>query len=386
MTVLVTDAQYRMALAVIRELGEDGMTVAAAAPKGGDPPAFRSKHVKYRFRLPEPDGDGYAEALLDACRGMPEDADGPPVIFPVGALTLQALARRTDLFKGAARLLLPDAEALGAANDKAYVLSLAESLGVPVPRSFGTSLERALESASFPAVVKFRNGEALGLHAAQRYRVVADGNGLRKEYLRMSALQANPVVQEYVEGHGFGVSCVFDRQSRPVSVICHRRVREYPVEGGPSACCESAWDPSLVDYAVRLLQALGWRGIAMAEFRGREGNFKLMEINPRVWGSFALTRAVKSGFARAYCLACAGRALPVYGHPAYPLGKRMNYLFSDGAAAAGFFKKGDLKNGFRAVSDLMNPFVRDGVLEWRDPRASAAYLAGVLRKARKTGG
>jgi predicted ATP-grasp superfamily ATP-dependent carboligase len=373
-----------MSLAAIRELGDAGFSVSAAEAKGLEPLGFHSRHVKRAFMLDADSEERCAHSVEEACRTLPADADGPPVIFPVGSFTLRSLSRYKDLFEGKAHLLVPDEETLKFANDKESVGALAERLGIPVPQSFGESLEQALKKAFYPAVVKYRNGEALGLPAPQRYRVVEDSEALYTEYLRMSALQDRPVVQKYIRGGGFGVSCVFDRQSRPVSVICHRRVREYPVEGGPSACCESDWDDALAGHAVRLLQALKWQGIAMVEFRGQGGAWALMEINPRIWGSFPLTRAVKSGFAQAYCYAASGRVLPVYESPAYPLGRRMNYLLSDGAAALSFFKKGNLKNGFGAVSDILNPFVRDGVLEWGDARASAAYLGAALRKKRKT--
>jgi len=289
MMVLVTDAHYRMSLAAIRELGEAGFQVAAAAPQGSHPLGFYSKHTKYRFTLPAGDEGKYVRALLDACRALTSDSEGPPVIFPAGAYTLRALVKNKSLFEGAAYLLVPDEKALEHANNKEYVTGLAERIGIPAPQSYGESLEEALDRASFPLVIKYRNGEALGLRAPERYRIINSRDELKREYIRMSALQERPLVQEYIPGSGFGVSCVFDGDSRPVSVICHKRVREYPIEGGPSACCESAWDDGLVLYAERLLKELSWRGIAMVEFRGENGLFKLMEINPRIWGSFPLT-------------------------------------------------------------------------------------------------
>ena len=49
------------------------------------------------------------------------------------------------------------------------------------------------------------------------------------------------------------------------------------------------------DHAVRLLQDLGLTGVAMVEFKmdARDGRPKLLEVNPRFWGSLAL--AIDSG-------------------------------------------------------------------------------------------
>jgi protein-tyrosine-phosphatase len=49
-------------------------------------------------------------------------------------------------------------------------------------------------------------------------------------------------------------------------------------------------DATLSSYAVRLLRALGWQGVAMVEFRQDLGSERLalMEVNGRFWGSIAL--------------------------------------------------------------------------------------------------
>src|SRR5207302_298489 len=47
------------------------------------------------------------------------------------------------------------------------------------------------------------------------------------------------------------------------------------------------------DYAVKLLEALDWTGLAMVEFKVGADGVRLMEINGRIWGSLPL--AVRSG-------------------------------------------------------------------------------------------
>jgi predicted ATP-grasp superfamily ATP-dependent carboligase len=67
----------------------------------------------------------------------------------------------------------------------------------------------------------------------------------------------------------------------------YRRLREYPASGGPSTLRESIRYPALQETAERLLSALGWIGVAMVEFKvdSRDGRPKLLEVNPRFWGS-----------------------------------------------------------------------------------------------------
>ena len=61
-----------------------------------------------------------------------------------------------------------------------------------------------------------------------------------------------------------------------------------PLSGGRSAWRESvALDPVLYGYPVRIVEALGWTGLIMVEFRVGDSPW-LMEVNGRIWGSLPL--------------------------------------------------------------------------------------------------
>ena len=63
-----------------------------------------------------------------------------------------------------------------------------------------------------------------------------------------------------------------------------------PPEGGVSVVSESVdLDPNLQDMTRRILDHVGWHGVAMVEFKVTpEGRAYLMEVNPRFWGSLQL--------------------------------------------------------------------------------------------------
>jgi len=362
---IITDIKYRMAFAAIREFADAGSLVSGLHFGAPDekPPAAYSRYLS-EFRTVK-------RATADLIFEYAETQAGA-VIFPLASATIEALSAADPKSRG--RLLVPPEQSLRTANDKYALRALAKSLGVPVPEQY----DSPQTADRFPLVVKYRNGEALGITARDRYRIVNDVDTLAEVYAKFCSIAADkqppPLIQEYLDGEAIGVSAVFGKDSFPVSVICHKRLREYPITGGPSSCCVSVWDEELVDYAIRLLKALNWRGVAMVEFKDR----RLLEINPRVWGSFPLVRAAHSGFAQAYLRAARGENLPVCSAPDYQLGKKMQFFFSDIAAARDFMRAGMRKQAFRALGDAINPFVRDGVLELRDPLGSAAYVAGTL--------
>lgn len=375
--VLVTDTKYRASLAAVQSLGRAGYPVAALHTQGdgGAPAAFASKYVKKRVALPcSAKDEKYPELLAQVCDSLGEEYGAAPVVFPVGAATLAQLAEHREALEGHARFLVSPLEVLEAANDKRRVGELARSLGVPAPKEYpcpGGALPEA-----FPVVVKPRCGEKFGLHAEERYRKAYDPAGFRAAWEAMARYDPQPVVQELLTGEAVGVSLVMDGKSRPVSVLCHRRVREYPTQGGPSSCCESVWDGDLVEHAVRLLRGLGFVGLAMVEFKGG----KLLEINPRVWGSFPLTYKCGAPLARDYVRASLGEELPLIQGPGYKTGVRMQFVLNDGLACLGYLRQGQPGRGLRGLVDLLNPRVKDGVFSCDDPKPFFRYLKNALGK------
>ncbi len=377
MTVIVTDIKYRSSLAIIRDLGEAGYDITGARRDDGSPPlGLYSKHVSRRVTLPNEEEE-YLDALFALCAESCKSGE-KPVIFPAGASTLSLLAKNADRLSFVAGFCVPDVSSLELAGDKRRLLKLAASIGIPCPGQYSPPFD----DACFPAVVKLRCGEELGLKPAERYALAGGMETLREHYARFEKLQSAPLVQEYVAGDGYGVSCLFSQKGEPVDIFCHKRIREYPVTGGPSSCCEAVWNKNMAEDAVRLLRALNWRGIAMVEFKGTEKDYRLMEINPRVWGSYPLTRAAKSRFSMNYALACAGEEPsrdPLSG-PGYTPGVRMKFFLQEAACAAEYLKRRRPLASLRALGSAVNPFVRDGVLEMSDCRASLEYIKATIRR------
>jgi predicted ATP-grasp superfamily ATP-dependent carboligase len=72
-------------------------------------------------------------------------------------------------------------------------------------------------------------------------------------------------------------------------------IQRYPALTGPATTVESVDRPDLVAMAEALLQSINYTGVAEVEFiiDERDNTPKLMEINPRFWGS--LQGAISAG-------------------------------------------------------------------------------------------
>lgn len=372
MNVLVTDGHSRVALAVVRALGRAGARVRVVEQERFArrvPAAFRSRWTRDRFVLPSMGPDGaFVRALARAARGV-------DVILPVSTHAVFALARACEALPAPVPVSAP--ETLRRANDKAALLEVARRAGVPVPSSYSPRSEEDLEEVAarirWPAVVKLRDDEGTFLEPGERYRIVRSPAELREAYRSLHRVRPFPLVQEYVAGEGYGVGALA-REGRLLAAVVHRRVREYPITGGPSAFCETVRNPGLVEAAGRILRELGWTGVAMVEFRGREGEYRLLEVNPRFWGALPLATAAGVNFPWLLCRMALGEDLG--SAPAYAEGVRMRFFPMDLAAAWSALRCG---NGRRSyvwgfVKDLFDPAVRDGILDAGDWRASMAWM------------
>lgn len=386
---LVTDAHYRMSLALCRDLGQAGVKVVTCERESlrgrpGSPPlGGLSRYVSRHVWLPD---EGYADALFALCQSL--GGEGPTALLPVGAGTLSVLAAQRERFSAVCGMCLPTTEQLDLLNNKEAVMGLAGELDIPRPETFprreGEDVEAFLSRTALPCVVKPRCGEKLGLTAQDRYAVARAREALDSAYKRFTDLAGEePLVQEYLPGDGLGCS-VLAREGRVLCSICHRRVREYPVSGGPSSCCETVSRPELEDFAGRLARRTGYTGLFMAEFKeDSAGRPRLLEVNPRIWGSFPLTRVSGSGIPMMWLRASLGVDIPAGAGAAPPGKRRMIFALSDAMAGLGYLKNGRPQKALRALWDLVDPRVRDGVFEWGDPKPGFAYLRALAAKERK---
>jgi predicted ATP-grasp superfamily ATP-dependent carboligase len=179
---------------------------------------------------------------------------------------------------------------------------LALEVGIDVPlvwqaRSL-VELSKQRDDIRFPVVLKWPDPHAVSgwLHArglpVDKFRYCLDWPDLELYLAQFEGLGSLPMVQEYCPGHGLGQS-FFMHNGEALVAFQHRRLHEWPPEGGSSSLCVSlAADvfPDLQHRSVELLRRIGWQGPAMVEYRHdpASGRTCLMEINGRFWGSLPL--------------------------------------------------------------------------------------------------
>lgn len=294
-SAVVTDGLWRKSLSAIRSLGKAGFHVTVM----GDSlftTGFWSRYTSERILSPTAavNANAFGEKLILALkehnkRGL------TPVLFPMEDVSLMWAAQNIDCIAPFASILLPSRQSLDTAQDKGKTIEAAVKEHLPCPKTWQcdnsqdlVNIVDSLEEGSF--VVKPRTGTgSSGIIYGKRLQK----NDWKDHWEQYGSL----IVQEKIPKHGKGIgtAVLMDEKSECKAFFVHQRLKEYPVSGGPSTDRVSIYYPEIVKKSIKLLKSLSWRGIAMVEWKDdiRDGIPKLMEINPRFWGSLEL--AIRSG-------------------------------------------------------------------------------------------
>lgn len=284
--VVVPAIGVTSSVAAIRSLGRAGVdTIAVSADP--TPPAFSSRYCTEKVAVPSPSEslEAYADALLDLAA-----RDEVEAIVPLREADVYALADNSSAFAEHIDPVWPTFETLGQVQDRRTLFSIASDLGVPTP---DWQLLTEWPHGTDPVVVK------------SRYTIVVDEESSEAHYPGVEIIDPAqtppvdeiveemghvPLLQEFIPNGGeYGFFALYD-QGEPCVTFQHKRVRSSTYTGGHSVYRESVYDETLERYGRQLLDELEWHGPAMVEFRRdeRDGTFRLMEVNPRFWGSLVL--------------------------------------------------------------------------------------------------
>ncbi len=373
--VLVTGGYARKCLAVVTSLGKRGLEVTVGNVDEWGPPLW-SRWKAHRFTYPSPDSE--PDAFLAAIEAELARREYS-LIFPTGGSDTTLLSRFRDRFK--IPVAAPPYELIMLANDKQALLKRAEKAGVPIPRTYYDAHGRAAEiadTARWPLLVRPNRGSGgRGLVKVER---AAD---LAPAIERVHSQYGSVLVQEFVPSKhkGYGCSAVVDTTHSPVALFCHRRLREYPVGGGPATIVESIREPRLEAQAATLLTALGWVGVAMTEWRldERDNQFRLIEINPRMWGSSHL--ALDAGVDVPWLLWHVHRGKPAGMVKDYQVGVRRRWLVP--ADMLHWWKNPDRKSMNPPFWRLFEKATRYDFMDWRDPGPSIMNVLSLTRMVLK---
>lgn len=227
------------------------------------------------------DTDSYAMELLNIIKNEKYD-----VLLPVGLKSYLAASKYKEKFQELTKTVVPDWEKMQITFNKDKTMSFSKDIGIPIPETKVLYTDDDInEVETYPLVIKSSDDSGNYIkYCNNKSELINNFKKLR----RIS--KTNIIAQEYIRGFGCGFYGVYNNGNL-IAHFLHKRIKEYPVTGGPSAVAESYFDDKLYNYGKKLCDALKWHGPIMAEFKYdiKNDEYKLIEINPKLWGSLDLT-------------------------------------------------------------------------------------------------
>ncbi len=289
--ILVLDGHSSAALAFVRSLGKAGYWVAVAVANGTFAAAVKSRYCKAAEVYPNP-VEG-VEPFVDSVRDIVNKHE-IDLVIPITDSTVWPLSQAEEL-AGLVRIAVPSRAIVELVSDKYRTVCLAESLGVPIPK---TLLVKSVDEIggisdwNYPIVIKDRysinwqQGKGVSGGVVFAY----DSEDLYSKVKARLLTVDEVLLQSFSPGEGVGFSC-FASGGKIFLPFQWRRLREKDPRGsGSSARMSVPLDEDIEQHSRTLILNAGFQGIAMVEYKRNRHNgaLTLMEINGRPWGSMQL--------------------------------------------------------------------------------------------------
>jgi predicted ATP-grasp superfamily ATP-dependent carboligase len=332
--ILVPDYLGKQMRAGIRALSGQGDSIDMA----WNIPRIRSVYAQNYFTITSSQKDDakYIEDIISLYK-----RNSYEMILPFGNASYYAVSKHSErLISEDIKFMAPDYDTFTIAHDKFKTIQFCKKLGIKTPELFTDYKESDIESIAnhvqYPVVIKAKSG--VGIFTGLRY--ANNKKELLDYYNEVSSFNAvtgafnyeAPMIQEFIPGF-IHDACTLTNRGHVIAVLTQRRHLMYPIYGGVGAVNVTTHEKKLSDLARQLLEEAKWHGPAQVEFKldERDKEYKLIELNPKLWGTLDLS--LKVGYNFPAMIRDILLEKPFTPPVAYPEGVRYKFLFPQATIA-----------------------------------------------------
>ncbi len=202
--------------------------------------------------------------------------------------------------------LLPEEHVYNTLRNKAELNQYCAKNGLSAPEFFSISQLDSLSVDKFPILLK----PCVGSGSEGQYRLYKPEN--YTEEIK-TVVSNKPYLAQELIGNGHDVKGAFYLYDKNgfIDAYTHERIRTSPPTGGVTVLSKLSHDRLIIDEGKKILDKIGWQGLVMLEFLYDEktDKYKVIEANPRAWGSIMLSEFGGSHLLTNYVRCCIGEPL-----------------------------------------------------------------------------
>lgn len=277
--IIISEQDDHVSLAVVRSLGKKNIDFTIAS-KYKRALAFNSKYCK-TSNVTNYDLNFFSKLSKD------------DTIFPMSEDIMCQLSKNKKKLN--CSFAFPEYSTLETVTNKSRLIRYAIEHDIPCPKTFFITRYEDFENfekiLEYPIVLRpSTGGGGKGIIFVESLdKLHASHNDFFKNYGPYMIQEKIPFRNKYT----VGVLCNADSEVQRICVI--KEIRNHPFDTGPACYVETVNYPELMNLSVKLMESLNYFGIADIDFLidERTGEPKLMEINPRFWGSLQV--AINAG-------------------------------------------------------------------------------------------
>ncbi|MCD6483695.1 MAG: HAD-IA family hydrolase [Candidatus Odinarchaeota archaeon] len=283
--ILIVTADFKKAYPIIKSVAKSGYKPIIVFHRIWSWPIF-SRYASKRYRIANPykNEKKYAFQVLKVA-----EKENVDMIIPVGYIDNVVLAKYRNIFRNFT-IPISSYDAILKVSNKAELGKVLSKIGIKYPNTTTLSQEnKDIEKLNFPLVVK-------GIWDASTPEYVFNEHFFST--LKLGKEQ-KLILQEFIPGYGNGYFALA-KNGEVFLEFCHKRVIEMHPSGGPSIVACAYYDSNLLEIGRKIVKELKWSGVIMAEFKRdyETGEYYLIEINPKFWGSLELATTYGADFVK----------------------------------------------------------------------------------------
>ena len=273
-------------LAVARSLGKRGVPVIGL-DRDSKGFGLHSRYTTVAGRCPYPLED--ERAFIDLLLQIGGALDRKALLVPCLDEWVFAVARHRAELEEFFILPFSDLEIIDRILDKNLLYHKCEDRGIPIPRTYYVgeqTPERIAAEIRFPCIVK----PALQREFTNEFGEKVFRANDRGEFLDLCArARHHSLLAQEIVGAGtdsfYSLCSYVGRDREPKGVFVGRKLEQYPPDFGTACLVDSRYVPQIVERGVDILKQFDYYGVSEVEFiyDERDKEFKLLDINTRVW-------------------------------------------------------------------------------------------------------